>query len=107
MTPFDNTILDNKYEIVHEIKRGGFGIVYFGLDKRLNKPIAIKKIVPDLVGEENFLEMFHEEALNVARLNHNNIVHIYDLKKTADGNLYIAEWLIGGRFTKLVRASTG
>jgi len=105
MTPLDNSILDNKYEIVHEIKRGGFGIVYFGLDKRLNKPIAIKKIVPDLVGEENFLEMFHEEALNVARLNHNNIVHIYDLKKTADGHLYIImEYIDGYDLEKIIRA---
>jgi len=105
MTPFDNTILDNKYEIVHEIKRGGFGIVYFGLDKRLNKPIAIKKIVPDLVGEENFLKMFHEEALNVARLNHNNIVHIYDLKKTTDGHLYIImEYIDGYDLERIIRA---
>ena len=105
MTPFDNTILDNKYEIVHEIKRGGFGIVYFGLDKRLNKPIAIKKIVPELVGEENFLEMFHEEALNVAKLNHNNIVHIYDLKKTTDGHLYIImEYIDGYDLERILRS---
>lgn len=104
LTPIDNGSLDNKYELIHEIKRGGFGVVYYGLDKRLNKPIAIKKIAPNLVGEEDFITMFHEEALNVARLNHNNIVHIYDLKKTHQGHLYIImEYIDGYDLERIIR----
>ncbi|MFQ5822657.1 MAG: protein kinase [bacterium] len=99
-----NKILDNKYEIVREIKKGGFGIVYYGIDKKLNKPVAIKEIAPELLEEPKYLDMFQEEALNIAKLSHNNIVHIYELKKTADGRLYIImEYIDGIDLEKIIR----
>ncbi|RMD63713.1 protein kinase, partial [Candidatus Parcubacteria bacterium] len=99
-----NGILDDKYEIVYEIKKGGFGIVYYGLDRRLNRPVAIKEIAPNLLDDPKYLDMFQEEALNIAKLSHNNIVHIYELKKTADGNLYIImEYIDGTDLEKIIR----
>jgi serine/threonine protein kinase len=41
-----NNTLEEKYDVIHEIKKGGFGIVYYGQDKKLNKPVAIKEIAP-------------------------------------------------------------
>jgi serine/threonine-protein kinase len=104
MKLFNSKVLDERYEIVHEIKKGGFGIVYYGLDRKLNKPVAIKEIAPDLLEDPKYLDMFQEEALNIAKLSHNNIVHIYELKKTADGRLFIImEYIDGIDLEKIIR----
>ncbi|MCG8607121.1 protein kinase, partial [bacterium] len=89
-------VLDEKYEIIQEIKQGGFGIVYHGIDRKLNKRVAIKEIAPNLVEDSKYLDMFHEEALNIAKLNHNNVVHVYEFIKGADGRLYIIMEYIDG-----------
>ncbi len=103
--PFEVTrALDDKYQILREIKKGGFGIVYYGLDKKLNKPVAIKEIAPNLLDDPKYLDMFEEEALNIAKLSHNNIVHIYELKKTARDHLYIImEYIDGTDLEKIIR----
>lgn len=95
---------ENKYQILHEIKKGGFGIVYYGVDKKLNKPVAIKEIAPNLLEDPKYLDMFQEEALNIAKLSHNNIVHIYELIKTDRGHLYIVmEYIDGTDLEKIIR----
>ncbi len=104
MALLSRKILDEKYEIIHEIKQGGFGIVYYGIDNKLNKPVAIKEIAPSLLEDPKYLDMFEEEALNIAKLNHNNIVHIYELKKTSDSRLYIImEYIDGKDLEKVLR----
>ncbi len=89
-------ILDEKYELVREIKRGGFGVVYYGRDRLFSKPVAIKAISPDLLGEAKYVDMFQAESLSVARLNHHNIVRLYDIKRTEDGQFYIIMEYIDG-----------
>ena len=89
-------ILDAKYELVREIKRGGFGVVYYGRDRLFGKPVAIKAISPDLLGEAKYIDMFQAESLSVARLNHHNIVRLYDIKRTEDGQFYIIMEFIDG-----------
>ena len=42
-------ILDGKYEILEEIKRGGFGVISFGRDLLFDKPVAVKTIPPELL----------------------------------------------------------
>ena len=97
-------LLDNKYEIIREIKQGGFGIVYSGIDRKLNKRVAIKEIAPSLVEDPKYLDMFQEEAINIAKLNHTNIVHVYELTKATDGRLYIImEYIDGTDLEKVVR----
>lgn len=97
MNLVNKVILDGKYKIVREIKQGGFGIVYYGIDNNLNKPVAIKEIAPTLLEDPKYLDMFQDEALNIAKLSHNNIIHIYEFSKTADGRLLIIMEYIDGR----------
>jgi len=89
-------IIEGKYEVISKIKQGGFGIVYYGFDRNFEKPIAIKAIEPTLLQEAKYIDMFLEEAKNAAKLNHNNIVHVYDLIKTDDGHFYIIMEYIDG-----------
>jgi len=106
MTPDDKRVLDDKYQIIRQIKQGGFGIVYYGMDRKLGKPVAIKEIAPNLLADPKYLDMFQDEALNIAKLSHNNIVHIYELKKAADGHFYIImEYIDGIDMEKIIRAA--
>lgn len=99
-------ILSGKYQIISEIKKGGFGIVYYGFDKNLGKAIAIKEIVPELLEEAKYIDMFQAEARNAAKLNHHNIVHIFDLLKTPDGRFYIImEYIDGVDLSKIIKKS--
>ncbi|MBN1351732.1 protein kinase [candidate division KSB1 bacterium] len=99
-------LLGGKYEIISEIKRGGFGIVYYGFDRNLGKSIAIKKIAPELLEEAKYIDMFQEEAKNAAKLSHHNIVHIFDLLKTDDGHFYIImEYIDGVDLNKIIKKS--
>lgn len=99
-------VLDDKYEMFHEIKRGGFGVIYYGRDRLFDKPVAIKAISPDLIGEAKYIDIFQAESLAIARLNHRNIVRIYDIKRGEGGQFYIImEFVDGVDLGKLIRIS--
>lgn len=99
-------LLNDKYQIISEIKKGGFGIVYYGFDKNLGKAIAIKEIAPELLAEAKYIDMFQAEARSAAKLNHHNIVHIFDLLKTPEGRFYIImEYIDGVDLSKMIKKS--
>ncbi|MBC6951908.1 serine/threonine protein kinase, partial [candidate division KSB1 bacterium] len=99
-------VLDDKYEMFHEIKRGGFGVIYYGRDRLFDKPVAIKAISPNLIGEAKYIDIFQAESLAIARLNHRNIVRIYDIKRGDGGQFYIImEFVDGVDLGKLIRIS--
>jgi len=97
--------IKDKYDIKREIKRGGFGVIYEGLDRQFGKRVAIKAIDPGLLGEAKYFDMFYKEAINVACLNHYNIVQVYDLQRAEDGQLFIImEYIDGPDLLTLLRA---
>ncbi len=97
--------IDNKYEIVREIKRGGFGVIYEGMDTILGKKVAIKAVDPALLGEAKYIDMFRDEALSVAQLNHHNIVQILDIRRDPTGQVFIImEYIDGPDLHRLQRA---
>ena len=89
-------IIDDQYEIIRKINVGGFGNIYYGWDLTLDRPVAIKEIVQSLLGEKQYVDMFIDEALNTARLNHPNIVQVYSLRKTSDDRVFIIMQYIEG-----------
>lgn len=67
------------YEIVGELGEGGMGIVYKARQAGLNRICALKVLLPNLTRKEQFVERFLREARSAARLDHPNIVTIYDV----------------------------
>jgi len=87
-----------RFEIVREIGRGGFGVVYEARDTELGRSVAFKAIrvgASDAVRERRALA----EAEAAARLAHPNIVHLYDLGRTDRGAFLIMELLAARRST--------
>src|SRR6476646_7031515 len=91
-----------KYEIRHEIGRGAMGVVYEGYDPMIKRIVALKTIRADqLAGADgpNVIARFRREAQAAGRLNHPNIVSIYDFGED-DGVWYIAMEFVQGRELK-------
>ena len=77
----------DQYRIEHEIGRGGMAVVYRATDVRLNRPVAIKVLPPDLAFNPDVRTRFIREAQTAAQLNHPNIVPIYNVAGMEAGNL--------------------
>ncbi len=98
-------VLNNRYQLLAVIKKGGFGIIYKGYDSLLGKDVAVKEIKPELLQNAWFVEQFQKEARYVAKMNHHNIVHIFDLVQTEDGRFYIImEYIDGLDLSRLLQA---
>ncbi len=89
-----------QYEILERIASGGMAELYkarlSGVEG-FQKIVAIKKILPHLADNEEFIAMFADEAKLAAQLNHPNIVHIFDLGKIEGGGYFIAMEFVDGR----------
>src|SRR5512137_2248996 len=84
------------YRIIEKLGEGGRGVVYKAEDTKLNRPVALKFLPRRFVADGETKERFRREARTAARLNHPNIVVIYDLSEFED-QLYIAMEYVEGR----------
>ena len=69
-------LLDEEYEIGGEIGRGGMGIVYRAMDRKLRREVAIKILPPDMAHRSDLRKRFIREAQLAASLTHPHIVPI-------------------------------
>ena len=81
-----------KYEVISQIARGGFGIIYKGWDPFIKRPVAIKMC---LVPDDEVRQRFQQEAQFVGNLVHRNITLVFDYG-TEDGIPYIVQEFLGG-----------
>ena len=97
-----------QYEILERIASGGMAELYkakrTGVEG-FQKIVAIKKILPHLADDEDFVTMFADEAKLAAQLNHPNIIHIYDLGKIQAGGYFIAMEYVDGRDLRAIQQS--
>ena len=93
-----------RYELLRKIATGGMGQVYLARQKGpagFEKLMVVKRILPHLAEEEEFIEMFFDEARIAANLNHPNIAQIFDLGEV-DGTYYIAMEYVNGESLRQV-----
>ena len=88
-----------KYRVVAKIGQGAMGDVYKGHDPTLNRDVAIKTITASLGAEDDIRKRVLREAQSAARLNHPNIITVYDYGEE-QGKIYMAMELLEGRDLK-------
>lgn len=88
------SLLNDRYRLDDELGHGGMGTVYRAHDTLLDRDVAVKVLSPTSLGTEG-RDRFLQEAQAVARLNHPNIVKVYDAGKS-DGLSYIVMELLTG-----------
>ena len=89
------SILDNRYRLNEKIGEGGAGIIYKATDEQLGRVVAIKLLTAGAGMTADKQERFRSEARSVARLNHPNIVTLYDYADTQDHPYLVMEYIPG------------
>ncbi len=85
----------DRYEILEQIGRGGMGLVFRAHDRRLGRDVALKRMPESLQAYSGALSLFLGEAQAAARMNHPNIVTLYDADQE-DGRFFITMELLDG-----------
>ncbi|MBN2489802.1 MAG: protein kinase [Planctomycetes bacterium] len=88
--------LAERYHLIAEHARGGFGAVWRARDENLRREVALKQLSPPLAERPEFRRRFVGEARITARLEHPGIVPIYDLADAEAGAAYYAMKLVRG-----------
>ncbi|MGH8587194.1 MAG: protein kinase domain-containing protein, partial [Gammaproteobacteria bacterium] len=83
------------YTVVHEVSRGGMGIVYLAIQKALDRQVALKVLPAAPARDPAFRKAFLDEGKVVAKLTHPNIITLYDLGHTPDGYYISMEYIPG------------
>jgi serine/threonine-protein kinase len=94
--PFIGTIVGERYRIVSRIGVGGMGAVYRAEHTMMRRDLAIKVLLPELSGKEEFARRFEREAESASRLDHPNIITTTDFGRTGDGSLFLAMEFLAG-----------
>jgi predicted Ser/Thr protein kinase len=85
-----------RYEVLERVGRGGMGVLYRGRDPVLDREVAIKVMAGDFSADESARTRFYREARAAARLQHRNIVTIYEFAED-NGTPYIAMEFLRGQ----------
>ena len=88
-------LLDNRYRIVDKIGVGGMADVYLGEDTLLGRQVAIKVLHANFANDDEFVTRFKREAQAAGKLNHPNIVNMYDVGFDQDLHYIIMEYVNG------------
>jgi serine/threonine-protein kinase len=90
-------LLGGRYRLEEKIGQGGMGVVLRATDVVLSREVAIKLVPAETTQiDEELVARFLREAQNTARLQHENIVSVYDFGRAQDGSLYFVMELCRG-----------
>jgi serine/threonine protein kinase len=85
----------DSYQLVSRVGAGGMGEVYLAHDTKLDRPVALKLLSPELAADRTRLRRFRQEALAASSLNHPHIIVVHDFGEL-DGRPYIVTEFIDG-----------
>ena len=91
--------INDRYQIIKTIGEGGMANVYLAKDTILDRNVAVKVLRGDLADDEKFVRRFQREALSASKLNHPNIVEMYDVGED-NGRYYIVMEYVQGKTLK-------
>ncbi len=95
-----------RYEVIERVGRGGMGVLYRGRDPVLDREVAIKVMAGDFTADESARSRFYREARASARLQHRNIVTIFEFAED-NGTPYISmEFLRGMSLSQRMTSGT-
>jgi serine/threonine-protein kinase len=88
-------VLAGRYELREVVASGGMGRVYRGVDTLLDREVAVKVLDHSLSGDDSFVSRFKREARAAARLNHPNVVSLFDYGSDGDVYFIVMEFVDG------------
>jgi len=96
-------VLNDRYLIGNRIARGGMASVFRAVDRRLDREVAIKVMHHGLGDDQQFTDRFVREAKSAAKLNHRNVVSVFDQGRDGDVTYLVMEYVPGRTLRDLMR----
>ncbi len=97
-------ILNERYKVVEEIGRGGMSIVYKGVHELMDRLVAIKVLLPQLVSDQTSIKRFQVEAQAASCLSHPNVITIYDYGVVDDEQPFLVmDFLEGESLSDIIK----
>ncbi|MEM6955424.1 MAG: protein kinase, partial [Myxococcota bacterium] len=96
---------EQRYRVTQRLEAGGMAEVFVGEAlsvQGFKKRVAIKRVLPHLAQNKNFIGMFLDEARLGARLNHANIVSVFDIGAADDTYFIVMEFVDGCNLKKII-----
>ena len=97
------TLINDRYEVIDRIGRGGMAEVFRARDLLLDREVAVKVLFPENASDPNFVERFRREAQSAAGLNHPNIVGVYDWGQHGSTYFMAMEFVPGNTLAQIIR----
>jgi serine/threonine protein kinase len=92
-----------QYTILEKIGQGGMGLVFKAFDNALERSVALKVIFSGPLDDPKHSQRFSREARNLARLNHPNLLHVYNVGSDSDCHYFAMELLTGVTLVEEIR----
>ena len=91
-------LLGGRYRLEAKLGSGGMGVVYRATDQTMHRPVAVKLVrgVDGVTLDDEVAGRFLREAKNTARVQHENIIEVYDLGRSDQGDMYFVMELLEG-----------
>lgn len=103
MNAVQSSLAEGRYELIEVIGTGGMAAVYRARDTTLDVYRAIKMLLPAMAKSNTVRQRFIREARAMAKLEHLNIVRIYDVRANGDGYFIVMELVEGGSLIEKMR----
>ena len=96
-------VLDNRYELVEFVGKGGMALVYRAIDRRTGHSVAVKILRPEYNQDAEFSSRFEREATTASKMSHHNIVNLLDVGQDGDIRYLIMEYVNGQTLKDVIR----
>jgi len=103
MSSTDRQVYSGRYELQRKIARGGMADVFLSRDLLLDRPVALKVLFPEYATDPSFVQRFRREAQSAARLNHPNVVSVYDWGQEGPTYFIVMEYVEGHSLAEVLR----
>ncbi|MGH7664517.1 MAG: serine/threonine-protein kinase [Gemmatimonadaceae bacterium] len=97
------SMLEDEYDILEELGRGGMAVVYRALERELDREVAIKVLPFSMGFDGGFVERFQREARTAARLEHPHIIPVYRVGRTGQVSYFVMKFVRGQALSDLLR----
>lgn len=93
--PASGMLIDGTYQSLKRLGEGGMGGVVLAHDRKLDRDVAIKYILPNLLDDQTIKNRFFSEAKAMARLCHDNVARIYAIGEVQNTPYFVMEYISG------------
>ena len=101
----ENEVIAGRYLIKKRVGKGGMGVVYLAEQTNLGREVCVKVLNPALIDDESAVVRFEREARGLSRLQHPNIVTIFDYGRDDDLAYIVMEYAQGETLSRFLKRS--